>query len=70
MGEKEPKYELYNLRNDPTETRNIAKVKPDLVKTLRAQAESMIKQTTLGVSGAKSSTDQQLEALRALGYVE
>ena len=69
-GEEGPRYELYNLRNDPTETKNIAKAKPDLVKNLRAQAETLIKQTTLGVAGAKSSTDQQLEALKALGYVE
>jgi len=65
-----PQYELYHLKNDPTELKNLANSRPDLVTSLRKEADALIVSTSLGIEKGKSSTDAQIEALRALGYVE
>ncbi|MCK6446121.1 MAG: sulfatase-like hydrolase/transferase [Planctomycetes bacterium] len=64
-------HELYDLENDPRETRNLIAEKPELAKTLderlaRFEAESQ------AASQAKpvDVTDEELETLRQLGYAD
>ncbi len=63
-----PRPELYDLREDPGETRNLYDAQPETAKALRAELERL----TAGSAGAMSlsSLDREaLEKLSALGYV-
>ena len=61
-------HELYDLRRDPGERRNLAARRPDLVMALRAEmdAHPPVWRRTAAARGA----DRSLDRLRALGYVD
>ena len=62
-----PTHELYNLKSDPTETKNHVAGRPDLVATLKAELESTPpywrRPDSIGLS------EESLERLRGLGYI-
>ena len=61
---------LYNLEQDPAETRDVAASHPEVVGEHRERVEALTRQ--LGTSNAadsKLSSDDE-ERLRALGYLE
>ena len=62
-----PTTELYNLENDPAETKNSVAVRPDLAAALKMELESTprywSRPGTIGIS------EESLERLRGLGYI-
>jgi arylsulfatase A-like enzyme/Tfp pilus assembly protein PilF len=67
-----PIEELYHLRNDPREEKNILKEKPEIVQQLRQELRKTIKSHTSPVSSYvfKTKIDEETrEKLMALGYV-
>lgn len=66
--------ELYDLRSDPRQTRNIARLDPQRCAELRALADTLAGETTnpAAVSAELSAADQQRveDHLRQLGYIE
>ncbi|HMQ15986.1 MAG TPA: hypothetical protein PKC49_08435, partial [Phycisphaerae bacterium] len=66
--------ELYDLRRDPTEARNLAGEHPDLCREMEALADSLLPATAPRVSrleGLTADEQRTLELrLRELGYVE
>ena len=60
-------YELYDLRNDPAQLDNIAADEPDVVERLRAVLESAVSYWSPRIIQAPS--EEELERLRALGYI-
>jgi arylsulfatase len=70
-----PEHELFDLQNDPLEANNLAEGQPESVERLNrlvseqeARNQSLRKQ--LDTSGKAASEELDVEALRALGYVE
>jgi hypothetical protein len=57
--------ELYDLKADPGEERNLAAAQPDAVAALRAEGERLV--TSAPGAGAASETQDRL---RSLGYVQ
>lgn len=67
-----PTPELYDLRNDPGELRNVAPLHPDRVAKLRDKLETLVAESSAIVSGAKRAEQLDAEAtqkLSALGYI-
>jgi arylsulfatase A-like enzyme len=67
--------ELYDLANDPLETRNLASEQQGLVQTLRTQLEDWLRsfehyKPKPQSNQRKRMTPKEIEALRALGYVD
>jgi hypothetical protein len=69
-----PELELYDLAEDPDETRNVIAGHPDVVRRLAPALEAWTREA---VSGARASEtrspeeeEETLRRLRALGYVE
>ena len=73
---KEGKHMLFNLNNDPNETRNIANNFPDIVYDLHIRLEEHIQLTNTFMTDGDNSTDngelsaEIIERLRGLGYIE
>jgi arylsulfatase A-like enzyme/Flp pilus assembly protein TadD len=63
-----PVPELYDLRTDPGEKRNLAAERPAELERLRALVESL-RAEDVGVGGRVREEEATLERLRALGYV-
>ncbi len=65
-----PKPELYDLKNDPGETRNLAEQQPATVATLRDKLHAVLSRPSLHNEGkAAGNLDPEAQAkLRALGY--
>ena len=64
--------ELYDLRKDPMEQKNVAEAFPDVKRSLEdrlSQWKGRLK-SSAGDSGQVKLTEKQLERLRSLGYVE
>ncbi len=64
------KVELYDLKADPKETKNIAKARPDLVRRLTRLLRSLRAGGPSFEASAAPVDAQTEEALRALGYVQ
>jgi len=66
--------ELYDLRDDPDETRDLAAERPDVVRRLAPPLEAWAREAVsrARAPGARSSEgdEETLRRLRALGYVE
>ena len=64
--------ELYDMRRDPGETKNLAAEQPDRVAELKAQLEGLkLFSARSAVSGETGELDAATEEkLRALGYIE
>jgi arylsulfatase A-like enzyme len=71
-------FELYDLGNDPGETKNIAAERPEIVASMhhkiKAQNEAnelrKIRNTAEPGDSVKQLSDEELKKLRALGYVK
>ncbi len=61
--------ELYDVENDPAETRNLAGENPEIVRDLRAQLLQWV-QTNKRVHKEVQLTEEATERLRALGYIK
>jgi arylsulfatase A-like enzyme len=68
----ELEWALYDLRDDPDETRNIYRADHPELPRLRAELESWLARARDhgGFEGEYVIPEQDLETLRALGYVE
>jgi choline-sulfatase len=64
---KAPKPEVYDLAQDPGETRNLAGDRPQVVAAARAELDRMLAGATIHTPGQVSADD--LQRLQALGYV-
>lgn len=62
--------ELYNLAQDPGEEKNIASKHPEKVTSLTAQLDEWHQSTPRNKPVAKELTDEDMETLKALGYLE
>lgn len=61
--------ELYDLRNDPGETRDLTAAKPELAATMQERLGDLISaHPTLGISRVDPVRQRDLAALAALGY--
>lgn len=67
------KHELYNVVEDPAETRDLLEVEPELAVTLAARLEALVKEHERAAGGSSAPTgevDPEVEqSLRELGYV-
>jgi arylsulfatase A-like enzyme len=63
--------ELYDLRSDPSEQRNLAKLEPDRARAHRELLRSEVRRLRVTDPGdAREAPSELVEQLRALGYVE
>jgi len=61
-----PIFELFDLKNDPREKRNLAEQKPQLVKELQKKIDLSL----LGSGEKQELSEEDRELLRSLGYTE
>jgi arylsulfatase A-like enzyme len=61
--------ELYDLRSDPGETRNLAAARPEAAARLRAELRSWVAAYPLRLTSVADVNAELQETLRALGYV-
>ncbi len=61
-------FELYNLRDDPGETRNLAAGNPEEVRRLRKELAGWMRRAR-AEGGEEEVNGENERALRALGYV-
>jgi arylsulfatase A-like enzyme/predicted Zn-dependent protease len=67
-----PSPELYDLKTDPGETRNLASQRPEAVSELRGRLEDVVERFSAGAVEAKEPKtldDETREKLTALGYL-
>ncbi len=64
-----PPVELYDLREDPAEKKNIANTQPELVRRLTAQMEALFKNARPRQPAKTKMTKELEDQLRALGYI-
>ena len=63
--------ELYNLRDDPGETRDLARVEPERAAELRARLLARVRATASGARATRQTLSADDESgLRELGYIE
>ncbi len=65
-------YELYNLEQDPLETKNLAELHPGELRRLRGELFAWMNGNWIlsGRDYAEEKSEETLDALRALGYIE
>ena len=61
---------LYDLSKDPTEKHNLAKEQPELAEQLIAKRKQFLESSTLPLDQADKANQDELDRLRALGYVD
>ena len=65
-----PKPELYNLKNDPTEEKNLVDKEKNMLSEIKAELEQVIKKDSSSMqSPRRKLTLEEEERLRSLGYV-
>jgi arylsulfatase A-like enzyme len=69
------RFQLFDRESDPSDQRDVASANPEVVKELRGQLERRLTAATAlapepGADSTPALTDEQLESLRNLGYVE
>jgi arylsulfatase A-like enzyme len=64
-----PPVELYDLREDPAEKKNIADTQADLVRRLTAQMDGLFKNARPRQAAKTKMTKELEDQLRALGYI-
>jgi arylsulfatase A-like enzyme len=71
VGRNKPSVELFDVAKDPGETRNLASEMPRLVEALQQKLTKFIEESTVPLAKpAAGATDEELQRLRELGYVE
>ena len=65
-----PREELYDLKRDPKEEKNLAGAKPDIVRDMGAGLDKLVRESPSPSRAEKKTlTGEETERLRALGYV-
>jgi arylsulfatase A-like enzyme/Tfp pilus assembly protein PilF len=65
-----PREELYDLKRDPGEEKNLAGAKPDIVRDMGAGLDKLVRESPSPSRAEKKTlTGEEAERLRALGYV-
>ncbi len=64
-----PKEELYNIREDPHESKNLFEIEKERAEQLKALMERMEKEFISGISGKRVLSREDEERLRSLGYI-
>ena len=65
-----PREELYDLKQDPGEEKNLAGAKPDIVRDMGAGLDKLVRESPSPSRAEKKTlTGEEAERLRALGYV-
>ena len=65
-----PREELYDLKRDPGEEKNLAGAKPDIVRDMGAGLDNLVREfPSPSRAEKKTLTGEETERLRALGYV-
>ena len=65
-----PKAELYNLKSDPNEEKNLLQSKKKIVSEMNRNLEILIKNSMAAPgAGNRVPTSEELERLRSLGYI-
>jgi len=64
-----PPVELYNLREDPAEKKNIANTQAELVRRLTARMDSLFRNARPRQAAKTKMTKELEDQLRALGYI-
>ena len=65
-----PREELYDLKRDPKEEKNLAGAKPDIVRGLGTGLDKLVREFPSSPRAEKKAlTGEEAERLRALGYV-
>jgi arylsulfatase A-like enzyme len=62
--------ELYDLAQDPGETRNLAVARPDQVVQLRDMLRELLEKHPPAEEGTEPASRREIEALKALGYLK
>ncbi len=65
-----PRPELYDLRNDAGEARDLAAAEPRKAAEVKGRLEAAIRGATGATDGKRTLTAEEQERLRALGYVQ
>jgi arylsulfatase A-like enzyme len=70
-----PEYELYEVRSDPREQKNLAAEKPEIVRRLATEISRWRKVTESqklksDADATKGMSQEELERLRSLGYIQ
>jgi arylsulfatase A-like enzyme len=60
---------LYNLKQDPNETRNLAKAEPLMLEEMRAALRRFEAGLPAGRGAVVTLTEREIEELKALGYL-
>jgi arylsulfatase len=68
-GEGGNTYELYDLRTDPLEERDVAAEHPEVVDSLKALLVDWIGEGTAQSTFKDEVDDETMQALKALGYI-
>jgi len=64
-------YELYDLREDPGETRDLSTVEPELTRLLADRLDAFLRNAIGDASSDRKKKDKDLlETLKSLGYIE
>jgi choline-sulfatase len=64
-----PRQELYDLRQDPGEARNLAEAKPMLARSMRGRLLELRSHVSGSDAGPATLSPEAIERLRALGYL-
>lgn len=68
-----PKFEIFDLENDPLETNNLYPARRELIKGLQKKLSEIIKKVRFNLqkkrTGKVELSDEELENLKALGYL-
>jgi len=65
-----PREELYDIKRDPKEEKNLAGAKPDIVRDMGAGLDKLVRESPSPSRAEKKTlTGEEAERLRALGYV-
>lgn len=65
-----PEPELYNIQEDPAELKNLYRDEPNHVAELRKVLANWDKDTPKGSAEAADLSQEDVDALKSLGYVE
>src|SRR5262249_45353449 len=71
----QPEFELYNIRTDPAEQRNVATQNPEIVKKLTAELNVWQKKANAAklkpdAQATQTMSQEELERMRSLGYIQ
>jgi arylsulfatase A-like enzyme len=66
----EHREELFHVAEDPDETRNLIEEQPEVSARMRALLDELVEAMPVGIAETVELTEEEIERLRSLGYVE